>query len=317
MILNEQVELEIKDAKYIIIAKHQSPDWDAFGSSLGLYHLIKDNFPNKEIFLVGEPDEYNLDLWSKNLDINIVKESLLITVDTANIERVDFDQKKYVSKIIKIDHHIVYENNFGNYNLVLENTIACCEVITLFALDRKWKISQIAARNLYKGLITDSNRFMYEGTSSSTFFVAATLKETGINIQEIYSELYMRSFQCAKWNAHVLLNSILSNGIIYYVATNDEHLEWVNDDLKFEQWKSVVDVFNNIKEVKIWMLIYPKDDGTFGVSLRSNKYSIVEVANKFNGGGHRLASGAKIKNLDEIPAILNELHKIINEGERK
>ena len=38
----------------IIIHRHKNPDGDALGSQLGLLHTIKDTYPNKEVYAVGD-----------------------------------------------------------------------------------------------------------------------------------------------------------------------------------------------------------------------------------------------------------------------
>ena len=50
---------EIKNNSRIIIHRHTKPDGDAIGSQIGLYYLIKDDFPDKEVYAVGD-DARNL-----------------------------------------------------------------------------------------------------------------------------------------------------------------------------------------------------------------------------------------------------------------
>ena len=38
----------------IIIHRHKNPDGDALGAQQGLKHILKDNYPNKEILAVGD-----------------------------------------------------------------------------------------------------------------------------------------------------------------------------------------------------------------------------------------------------------------------
>ena len=44
----------IKKYNRIIIHRHNYPDGDAYGSQIGLATLIKDNFPKKEVYCVGD-----------------------------------------------------------------------------------------------------------------------------------------------------------------------------------------------------------------------------------------------------------------------
>ena len=44
---------KIEEFDTIVIFRHQSPDFDAFGSQLGLKTWILDNYPNKKVYAVG------------------------------------------------------------------------------------------------------------------------------------------------------------------------------------------------------------------------------------------------------------------------
>ena len=50
----EQVLQEIRNFDRIIIHRHSRPDGDALGSQIGLKHIIKANFPEKEVYMVGD-----------------------------------------------------------------------------------------------------------------------------------------------------------------------------------------------------------------------------------------------------------------------
>ena len=50
----EQIIEEIKKYDTIIIHRHSKPDGDALGAQIGLKHIIKDNFPEKEVWMVGD-----------------------------------------------------------------------------------------------------------------------------------------------------------------------------------------------------------------------------------------------------------------------
>ena len=50
----DKVLEKIENNDKIVLFRHQSPDFDALGTQLGLYHWLKDNYPNKEVHVVGE-----------------------------------------------------------------------------------------------------------------------------------------------------------------------------------------------------------------------------------------------------------------------
>jgi phosphoesterase RecJ-like protein len=82
------------------------------------------------------------------------------------------------------------------------------------------------------------------------------------------------------------------------------------------QIKTALFTMNGIEEVKIWAFICQYDTGEIRVSLRSREYDINQVAKNYEGGGHRLASGAKLKKMSEVNKLIKDLEKIMD-GERE
>ena len=50
----EKIIEAIQEYNTVIIHRHTSPDGDALGSQIGLKWLIKDNFPEKKVYIVGD-----------------------------------------------------------------------------------------------------------------------------------------------------------------------------------------------------------------------------------------------------------------------
>ena len=53
MDITQQIVNKIEEFETIIIHRHVIPDGDAYGSSFGLYEIIKTTFPNKKVYIVG------------------------------------------------------------------------------------------------------------------------------------------------------------------------------------------------------------------------------------------------------------------------
>ena len=45
----------------IVIHRHSRPDMDAIGSQMGLYHLIKTNYKEKKVYVVGDTNDFMYD----------------------------------------------------------------------------------------------------------------------------------------------------------------------------------------------------------------------------------------------------------------
>ncbi|ASP28736.1 DHH family protein [Spiroplasma corruscae] len=304
----------INENNYILIAKHKNPDWDAHGSAHGLKHIIQDNFKNKKVLVVGWDIEKNqIEIDSNLLNEEIISKALLITVDVANYDRIDFDSINLINNIYKIDHHLEVDNYTSN-KLVDTTAISCTQVITLWADENELIISKKAAYYLFYGLITDSSRFLYKNTNHKSFQAAMILTQKGIDITEIYTNLYQRSYEQAKWNSKCFNKIKFSkNKKIAFLILKRKHFK--NKKLNEHEIKSSLFIFTNIKEIDIWYIAYKaKDSKKIKVSIRSKKYNINKVAQEFQGGGHILASGFVLDSKKYIKVLNKKLEKLILEG---
>ena len=81
---------KIKKHSTIICLRHIDADGDAYGSAMGLARLIKDNFPEKQVFTDGKNNDSLIFLGKNNqLKKKDYQNSLVIICDTANRERID------------------------------------------------------------------------------------------------------------------------------------------------------------------------------------------------------------------------------------
>ena len=99
----------IKKYPKIVVFRHVIPDFDALGTQWGVATWIKDNFPTKQIKVVGEDHpNFTPRLYPKMQKVShkfFDKKTLCIVVDTANMERIDDKRFNLGGMLIKIDHH--------------------------------------------------------------------------------------------------------------------------------------------------------------------------------------------------------------------
>ena len=73
----------------------------------------------------------------------------------------------------------------------------------------------------------------------------------------------------------------------------------------------MVNNYNNIDEVLVWAFISEDvKNGLYKFNIRSRGPVINHVAERYNGGGHALASGARVKNPADVQLLINELDNI-------
>ena len=309
MSIYTKIYKEIKKAKKIVLARHIGPDPDALGSTLGLKELILHNFPDKEVYVIGSPASKFKFLGTLDKFNNDMYDGLLIVLDTPDLKRVDgLDVSKF-GKSIKIDHHPFIEK-MCDIEWVDEEASSASQMVIELAYYSGLKISNEAAFKLYAGLVSDTNRFLFKYANSKTFYlVSYLLKETDIDITEVYSKLYTRPYHEIKFNGYLSQNfTITENGVGYIIIT-EEILKEYNVDVATPG--NMINDFNYIEEILIWVTFsYDKDIDGFRVSIRSRGPVINEVATKFGGGGHMYASGIRMKNSDDINKLVLALDEV-------
>ena len=300
----------LKQYKQVFLYRHINPDYDAFGSTVGMYYFLKENFPEINVVLKGNFENV---LWEKfNATIDEEKELpiLGIVIDTANRERIDGDIS-VCDKIIKIDHHIVVDS-YGDINIEDATASSASQIVSLLLEEVKdsYSLNKQGARALYMGIIGDTNRFMYRSTDARTFKAASYLLESGINIEEIYQTMYLREEKDLKVTQFILNNYQVNDKVAYYIL-KDEDLKELG--ISREEGSSYVNTLANVKEFEVWCSITENTkDNVYRVSIRSRNAIINEVAAKFGGGGHALASGATLSSLDQLEDLLSSLHDAIS-----
>ena len=218
---------EIKKHERIILHRHTNPDGDAMGSQLGLKYLLKDNFPEKEILVVGDitkryafMDEEGMD----EVSDEAYKTALAIILDCGSAFLISDDRYKTAAKTVRFDHHIFCEK-IADIEVVDTSYESCCGLITEFALASGFKFSPASAKALFTGMVTDSGRFRYDSTTAQTFRLASALMEQKFDTGAIYSQLYADDFSSVKLRAQFVLKIQFTDYRVAYIYTTKEELQ--------------------------------------------------------------------------------------------
>ncbi len=310
-----KIKNKIEEYSSIVIYHHVNPDLDCYGSQLALYDCLKKTYHDKNIYIAGEFNSNILKFYEVEYTLELpdfTKEDVLaIVVDTANSERIDGDTYKLCKEIIKIDHHIIVDS-YGNINLEVTTASSCSEIVgDIFrTFHDEFVVTKQAAEALYLGIIGDSNRFMYNSTSSSTLVVAAYLLDLGVDFTKLFKVMYTRTKKDLDVQAFILNNYHYNEGVAYYIL-NKDNLDML--DLSREEGSNYVFALANVEEFKVWMAITQNvADNNYRVSMRSRDVVVNEIAAKFDGGGHMYASGAKLNNLDELESLVSMIKEKIH-----
>ncbi len=304
----KKIYKEIKKAKKIVIARHIGPDPDALGSTLGFKEVILNTFPDKEVYVVGNPASKFKYLGHLDKFDESMLDALLIVTDTPNADRVDGVVPSKFKKSIKIDHHPFLES-FCKLEWVDDKSSSASQMIIELVVKTPFKMSKEAAYKLYTGLIADTGRFMFAYSTPKTFsLVAHLLEETNIDITKVYSKLYERPYKEIKFKGYISQNLTITEDSVAYIKITDEILKQFNVDAATAG--NMVNEFNHITEILVWATFTEdKEAENIRVSVRSRGPVINKVAEKYNGGGHIYAAGTKLKTFDEIDDLINDLNE--------
>ena len=309
----EQVLSTIQSFDRIIIHRHKNPDGDALGSQIGLKHILKENFPEKEVYMVGDrAGRYAFmdDSVMDEIPDELYSGALAVILDTSAKHLISDERYPLAEKTVRIDHHIFCET-IADVEVTDTAYESCCGLITEFALECGLKLNLLAARSLYTGMVTDSGRFRYDSTSSNTFRLASALMAQPFDTGEIYSNLYADDLENVKNKAHFLLKIQKTEKPVAYIYTDLEEVRSLGMDT-FSISRGMVGTMSDIKGIDIWVNFTETEKGVL-CELRSSKYNINPIAVKYGGGGHAKASGATVKDRTTAMAMLHDLELLTEE----
>lgn len=313
--VKEVILNKIKEYDSIVIGRHFRPDGDAVGSTMGLGRIISLTFPEKKVYLSNnDKSDYMAFLGdtSESVSEEIIKNSLVIIIDTATEDRVSDNRILNGKEIVKIDHHIEAEH-YGDVSWVEDWRSSSCEMIASFyeEFSSVLKIDDIAATAIYAGMVTDSGRFRFSSTSSETLRLASIMVAKGVDIERLQSNLDLNSYNFYKYQAYVFSKiEMTENGVSWLYVDQEMQKKW---NLSREDASESVGFMSGIKGSICWIAFIENSDGSIRVRLRSRFMTVNKIAEKYHGGGHDRASGATCYSREEVMALIEDADKATKE----
>ena len=230
--------------------------------------------------------------------------ALAIILDTSAAALISDARYTLAERTARIDHHIFCEK-IADVELTDTSFESCCGMIAAMARECGWRVTPLAAKSLYTGMITDSGRFRYDSTSAETFRLAAFLRETPFETEDIYRNLYTDDFSRIRLRAQFVLKIKFTKNGVAYIYTTKEEAEQSGAD-NFTLSRGMVGTMSEIRGVDLWVNFTETDSGIF-CELRSSRYNVNAIAVKYGGGGHEKASGATLPDKESAMRLLSDL----------
>lgn len=305
---------KIKEYERIIIHGHTRPDGDCYGAQFGLYNIIKETYPTKKVFVVGEESEYVSFVGTPDkIKDEAYQDALSIVVDTGSENRISDQRYKLAKEIFKIDHHVEEDDSFyANYYWVDDSLPSCSQMIADFyeSYQDQLKLSFLGARAMYVGIVTDTGRFRYRGVNRRTHELAGMLLDFGVDIEDIDNKLSVDDMNSIRLKGEVLSNFVTTEGGFIYYIMKKEMMTKMN--VSHESASAMVNNLAGIEGYPVWALFIESAD-EYRIRLRSRGPEIQQLATKWRGGGHQKAAGATLKDLNELDEFISDVEKLIKD----
>lgn len=300
----------LKETEKVVIVTHVSPDGDAMGSSLGLYHflisqkkvvnvIVPNAFPD---FLKWMPGAKEITLYDQNKELAdklISGADMICCLDFNALKRIDEmgeAVKSSNARKVMVDHH-PFPDDICSIVISHPEISSTSELVfrLICRLGCFDEMTKEGAECIYTGMMTDTGSFTYNSNSQEIYYIISQLISKGIdkddinrNVYNTYSESRLR-----------LMGYVLHTKMKVYPEYHAAMINLTQDELiEFNYVKGDTEGFVNIplsiKEVK-FSVFFREDTDMIKVSLRSvGDFPCNQFASEFfSGGGHLNASGGE------------------------
>jgi phosphoesterase RecJ-like protein len=318
--------------KKVVIIPHRSPDGDAMGSTLGLFHFLSklnhqavvispNDFPSFLNWIPGSEQVLIFENDSETTGKIIAEADLIFTLDFNALHRTGDEMEKVLSKVtvpfVMIDHHQL-PDGYAKYTFSDTSYGSTCEMLYEFIsqLGEKSLIDKTIATCLYTGILTDSGGFKFPKTTGNTHRIVAEFIELGVENTKIPNLLFDNS----SYNRLQLLGRALQNLKVIsekktaFISLSQKEL----DEFKYEKGdtEGIVNYGLSIKDIKFAAIfIEHTDEKIIKISFRSEgDFDVNQFARTyFNGGGHINAAGGKSnetleKTIEKFIQLVSEIN---------
>lgn len=316
----EQISKLIKKFRIIYIIGHSNPDGDSLGSQFGLRNVIKSNFAHKKVYtplksgVATEKWAFKIVTSDPEPNALALEKDLIILVDVNNPKRTDFPQIARAKNLIIIDHHIVNPAHLpANLTYWIDaKASSVCEMITRFLMWQKWHMNQDISNALLTGIITDTGNLKFNSTKAETFFIAGWLILKKAQLTEIHNRINHLSKHDVAVFQFFQKNYVDEKTFKYFAFKPKDKTELPGVKETY-QFKRYLHFLKNIDETKICATFLQFDvNGEIHCSLRSKNIDVNLIAQRFGGGGHRLASGIKLKTWNRVEELITDIKGTLN-----
>lgn len=295
------VELVQRCQKFLITT-HIRPDPDGLGSQLGLADALEQMGKDVRLAVSSKwPPRYDFMDPEKRIErFELPGDSFrdaqaIIILDTGTWNQLGdfglFLKSMTVPKIV-IDHHLS-QDDLGAMRFLDTTAEATGRLVVEAVEAMRQPISPKAADALFLAVATDTGWFRHSNTSPATFALAEKLTRAGARPTYLYDQLYEQNTLPRLRLLGLVLERLQQehDGRVAYTRIRLE--DYAATGATPQDTEDIVNYTRSLAGVEVGLFFLEQPDGGIKVSFRSReKVDVAAIAEKFGGGGHRLASGA-------------------------
>ena len=330
MIHNDDFEkaVELIDkSSNVLITTHARPDGDACGCLVVMSDALVALGKKVKLLMLSEVPGWYEFLFDEKVPLlgedvqleGLMQErfgqfDLIMVIDTNSYSQLPkFDEylKQADKPVLVIDHHETADG-LGDVELVESDAAATALIVYDLLKYANWPVTEKMAEALFVAVATDTGWFQFGNTDSRVYRDCAELIDAGAKPTKIYDNLY-QNFSHSRFMLMVAMLSTLELHFDGRYAVQHVRLEdFEQTGAAFKDTENLIDECRRIGTVEVAALFVELKDGRIKCSLRSRgSVDVRTIAQKFGGGGHKMAAGVHLpgplENAEQL--ILEEVSK--------
>ena len=323
--LIQQLKKYLDKGQRFVIVSHMSPDGDAIGSSLGLYHflmasekeqvsvVVPNDFPAFYQWMPGASDIVVFDRCPEKARKLIQEADVLFCLDLNEPKRMGKLAPVVMeaeTRRILIDHHLD-PADFCKVIISEPQISSTCELVfrVICRLGRFELVDRKAATCRYTGMMTDTGGFTYNSNKPEIYTIISELIKKGIDKDWIYRQVNQTTTE----SRMRMMGYVLYEKMKVYPEKHAALITLTQKEMKSFNYKTgdtegFVNLPLSIGHVQFSAFIRESPED-IRVSLRSvgdfpcNRFA----STYFQGGGHKNASGGEfVGTLEEAVALFEK-----------
>ena len=308
----DHVEKWFEKADKIVIVSHVSPDGDAVGSSLGLYHflisqdktvhvIVPNAFPDFLKWMPGSKDVIQYNRYKDFSDKLIQEADVICCLDFNVLSRIDEMEEAVRTspgRKMLVDHHL-FPGDFARIVISHPDISSTSELVfrLICQLGNFSDISKEGAECIYTGMMTDTGGFTYNSNNREIYLIIGELLSKGIDKDEIYRNVYNNNSEGRlRLQGYVLYEKMqlypqFKSALIPLSREEQKRFQYAKGDTE-----GLVNIPLSVKDICFSAFLREDTEkDMIKISLRSvGTFPCNQVAAEFfNGGGHLNASGGE------------------------